>query len=174
MRNTLIKHLESRQLDLKVHRAWLDTDVATFPLWNLSGKLAGLHQYRPDGDKKVNNDKKLSKYFTRVYDGKLGVWGLESWNFSNTLFVCEGLFDASKLTYRGKSAIATLANSVSPSLARWLWLVKQSRPVIVICDNDKSGQLLAKFGTSYLVVENYKDLGDAKDSYVDSICGQFN
>lgn len=174
MKLDLIRHLESRQLDLNKHRAWLDEDVATFPLWNLAGQLIGVHQYRPLGDKKVNNDKKLGKYFTRVYDGKISMWGLESWSFSNTLFVCEGVFDATRLTYRNMSAIAIFANNISPSVARWLWIIKKVRPVVMICDNDKAGKSLSIYGSSYVTVDKYKDLGEADDSYIDSICGRFN
>ena len=93
-------HLHSRYFSMNLHRAWLDEGVATFPLWNLSGQLVGYQQYRPFADKKAKNDPREGRYFTRLSRDRVGVWGLESWQFSDVLFLCEGVFDACKVTAR--------------------------------------------------------------------------
>ena len=165
---TLLQHLHSRKLDTDLHRVWLNENegVAVFPIWNLSGQLVGYQQYRPSATKEKNNNPLESRYFTRVKDGRVGVWGLESWNLSNTLFVTEGIFDACRLTYFGYSAICVFGNDVQPSTARWLWSVRKSRPVVSICDGDSAGRRLRHLGNSFVTVEGYNDLGDASDEYV--------
>jgi hypothetical protein len=164
----VLENLKSRHFDLSVHTAWVDEDegVATFPLWNLSGQMVGFQQYRPAADKKRDNHPRDSRYFTWRKAKVVGVWGLESWNFTNTLFVTEGVFDAARLTSLGYSAVATLSNDVDDSLARWLWMVRRVRPVVAVCDNDRAGRKLAKCGTTYHVMEDGKDMGEASDEYV--------
>lgn len=164
----VLENLKSRHFDLSVHTAWVDEDegVATFPLWNLSGQMVGYQQYNYKKDKKKDNHPRDSRYFTWRKDKVVGVWGLESWNFSNTLFVTEGVFDAARLTERGFSAVATLSNDVDPSLARWLWTVRKARPVVAVCDNDAAGRKLAKCGHVAHVMDDGKDMGEASDEYV--------
>ena len=164
----LTEHLRSRHLDLELHRPMLDEveGVATFYLWNLSGQLVGYQQYRPAANKKKDNHPRESRYFSWRKDKVVGVWGLESWSFSNTLFVTEGVFDAARLTARGYSAVATLSNDVDPPLARWLWTVRRSRHVVAVCDNDNAGRKLAKCGHTSHVMEDGKDMGEASDEYV--------
>jgi hypothetical protein len=165
---TVLENLKSRHVDLNVHTAWVDEEegVATFPLWNLSGQMVGYQQYRPAGDKKSFNHPKDGRYFTWRKDKVVGVWGLESWSFSNVLFVTEGVFDAARLTAHGVSAIATLSNDVDPSLKRWLWTIRKSRLVVAVCDNDAAGRKLASCGNRYHVMDEGKDMGDASDEYV--------
>lgn len=173
---SVYEHLLSRHLDMELHRVWVAEELgcAVFPLWNLSGKLLGYQRYRPGASKALNNDPREGRYFTRLVDGNTGVWGLESWSLSNTLFVTEGIFDAARLTARGFSAVATLSNDVSPTLARWLWLARKSRPVVVVCDNDAAGSKLAKYGSASHTVAEYKDLGEASDSYVTDFLKKYN
>jgi len=165
---TVLQHLESRYLNTNLHRVWVDEaqGVATFPLWNLSGQLVGYQQYRPSANKKKDNHPKMSRYFTHRKNKVVGVWGLESWSLSNTLFVTEGIFDAARITYTGSfSAIALLSYDVSATTKAWLWSVRRTRKVVAICDNDSSGRRLAKYGHVAHIVES-GDLGDASDSYV--------
>ena len=171
----ILEHLKSRYFDLNVHTAWIDEEegVATFPLWNLSGQMVGFQQYRPSADKKRDNHPRDSRYFTWRKNKVIGVWGLESWNFSNTLFVTEGVFDAARLTERGYSAIASLSNDVDDSLKRWLWMVRKVRRVVTVCDNDTAGRKLAKFGTVSHVMEEGKDLGEASDEYVTHLLKEY-
>lgn len=166
---TVLQNLRSRRFDMDLHTAWVDEDegVATFPLWNLSGQMVGYQQYRPSTTKKKDNHPKMSRYFTYRKNKVVGVWGLESWSLSNTLFVTEGVFDAARLTCLGYSAVATLSNDVDSSLARWLWLARKTRLVVTVCDNDAAGRRLAKYGHLSHVVES-GDLGDATDEYVNN------
>lgn len=165
---TVLENLKSRHFDLSVHTAWVDEDegVATFPLWNLSGQMVGFQQYRPAANKKRDNHPRDSRYFTWRKAKVVGVWGLESWKFSNTLFVTEGVFDAARLTYLGYSAIATLSNDVDDGLKRWLWTIRKIRPVVAVCDNDPAGRRLSKYGHLFHVMEDGKDIGEASDEYV--------
>jgi hypothetical protein len=98
---------------MNLHRAWLGEDTATVPLWNLSGQLVGYQQYRPNASKEAKNDPREGRYFTRLARDRVGVWGLESWSFSDTLFLCEGVFDACKVTWLGYSALAVFSTEVN-------------------------------------------------------------
>lgn len=175
MENTVLNNLRSRHLNARLHRVWVDETegIATFPLWNLSGKMVGFQQYRPAADKRKDNHPRDSRYFTYRKNSVVGVWGLESWSLSNTLFVTEGIFDACRLTYLGYSAIATLSNDVDDSLKRWLWTIRKARPVITVCDNDAAGRRLAKYGHLSHVVES-GDLGDASEDYVQNLIKEYS
>lgn len=168
---TVLENLKSRHFDVNLHTVWVDEaeGVATYPLWNLSGQMVGFQQYRPAATKKKDNHPRESRYFTWRKDRVVGVWGLESWNLSNTLFVTEGVFDAARLTSLGYSAVATLSNDVDSSLARWLWLARKTRRVVAVCDNDAAGRKLAKCGTVAHVMTDGKDLGEASDATVQEL-----
>lgn len=170
----MLEHLKSRHLDTKLHTAWLDNDelVASFPLWNLSGQMIGYHQYRPDKSKDPPNNPKEGRYFTKRKDGRVGLWGMESWNLSNTLFLTEGVFDAARLTERGASALAVLSSDASQATRRWLWCVRRMRRVVAVCDNDSAGQWLRKLGHEWVVAEN-KDLGDSSNEFVSYLLKQY-
>lgn len=122
----LTEHLRSRHLDLELHRPMLDEveGVATFYLWNLSGQLVGYQQYRPLGEKKPQNNPKEGKYFTYRKQPTLAVWGVESLKYPGSVFVCEGVFDACRLTERGCAAVAVLSNNPTSDLANWLSVLK--------------------------------------------------
>ena len=171
---TVLQNLRSRYFDMNLHTAWVDENegVATFPLWNLSGQLVGYQQYRPSATKKKDNHPKMSRYFTYRKNKVVGVWGLESWNLSNTLFVTEGTFDACRLTSSGFSAVALLSNDIDASTRKWIFAVKKHRPVVSICDNDAAGLRLAKHGHLSHVVES-GDLGDASDEYVANLIKEY-
>jgi len=171
---TVMQHLHSRYMNTDLHRAWVSEELecATFPLWNLSSQIVGYQRYRPNGTKEKNNDPHEGRYFTRVKDKRVGVWGLESWNLSNTLFVTEGIFDACRLTALGYASIATLSNDVFPGLKSWLWTVRKFRCVVAVCDGDDAGRRLAKFGHISHVVES-GDLGDASEEYVRNLAKKY-
>lgn len=166
---TLVEHLKKRHLDLELHRPVLDleNDVATFYLWNLSGKFCGYQQYRRFGEKKPNNNPKEGKYFTFRKQPTLAVWGVESLHLSpNVVFVTEGVFDACRLTERGYSALAVLSNNTGWDLKNWLGML--SRKVVAVCDNDDAGRKLAKFGDVSVFCEDH-DLGDSSDEFVNTL-----
>jgi len=172
---TVLENLKARHLNLALHTVWIDEVdcVATFPLWNLSGKMVGYQRYRPNQDKHRDNDPKMSRYYTYRKDRALAVWGMESWYLTNTLFVTEGVFDAARLTAKGVSAIATLSNDLDDTTREWLYIVKATRFVVAICDNDAAGRKLAKFGHASHTVEMFKDLGEANDKYINDLVAEF-
>lgn len=172
---TVLENLQSRHFDLSVHYAWIDEveGVATFPLWNLSGQMVGYQQYRPDADKKRDNHPRESRYFTWRKNKVVGVWGLESWKFSPTLFITEGVFDACRLTARGFSAVAVIGNDLDHSTEKWLSVVRAHRRVVAICDNDAAGRKLAKYGTVSHVMTDGKDLGETSEEYVTNLLKEY-
>lgn len=165
---TVLENLKSRHFDTDLHTVWVDETegVATYPLWNLSGKMVGYQQYRPAATKKRDNHPRESRYFTWRKDRVVGVWGLESWNLSNTLFVTEGVFDATRLTARGYSAVAVLSNDPCASTQRWFAMVRSQRPVVGVLDDDAAGYKLRRLCHVYHTVRG-GDLGDAEPAYVD-------
>jgi hypothetical protein len=172
---TVHQHLLSRHLDMNLHRVWVAEELgcATFPLWNLSGKLLGYQRYRPGASKALNNDPREGRYFTRLLDSNVGIWGLESWNLSETLFLVEGLFDAARLTSRGYSAVAVFSNQPSKAAVEWLYAACSNRRVVAVCDNDLAGLHLAFYGHTHHVVEGAKDLGEASDEYVTNFLKEY-
>ena len=159
-------HLNSRHLDLDLHRPVLDEEnqVATFYLWNLSGQLVGYQQYRPSGEKKPQNNPREGKYFTYSHQPTLAGWGVETLHLTpNVVFLTEGVFDAARLTERGFSALAALSNNPTADLRNWLTCL--DRRVVAVCDNDAAGRRLAKFGDLAVFTEDH-DLGDSTEDYV--------
>lgn len=159
----------SRHIDFNIHKVWLDEEncLATFPLWNLSGQLTGYQTYNPKADKFKSNDIK-GRYYTYRNKKAVSIWGLESWNFSNTLFVTEGIFDASRLTEWGCSAVALLSNNPNQSVKSWFSIIRQSRPVVSVSDPGDGGKYLKKLSHIDVPCEN-TDLGDSPDWVVDKL-----
>lgn len=160
------QHLLDRHLNLELHRPMVDEvqRVATFFLYNLSGQLVGYQQYRPEGEKKPQNNPKEGKYFTYRTQPTLSVWGVESLHLTpNVVFLTEGVFDAARLTERGVSALAVLSNNPNQDLRNWLTCL--NRKVVAVCDNDSAGRKLAKFGDVAVFTQDH-DLGDSTDEYV--------
>jgi hypothetical protein len=170
------KHLSERHMNILIHKCWIDNaeGVATFPLYDpVTYAMGGYQQYRPSRTKSRNNDPRLGKYYSFYSKNhKLAVWGLESWKFSNTLFLTEGIFDAARITEVGHSAIAVIGNNPKP-LTEWLWMIRQSRRVVAVCDPDAAGQKLAKFGTVFHTMKCGTDLGDAPQSYVEDLVHRY-
>lgn len=165
----VLQHLRERHLDVDLHRPVIDEveGVATFFLWNLSGAIVGYQQYRPNASKTVHNDVRLGRYFTRVKQPTIAVWGVESLALTpHVVFVTEGVFDAARLTERGYSAIAVLSNDPKRELRNWLKSL--ARKIVVVCDNDSAGRRLAKFGDVVAFTEE-KDLGDSSDEFVTTL-----
>jgi hypothetical protein len=181
----MLEHLRQRHVDTSLHTVWVDDAerVATFPLWTLNGTFAGYQTYRPEANKVQKNDEK-GRYYT--FRGEkliprhcktVTVWGLESWYLTTTLFVTEGVFDAARLTELGVSAVAVLSNDPNTSTLNWLRIVRQTRPVVAVCDPGKAGRKLAKVGhVAHIVVvpgQPDADLGDAPESYVRALVAQY-
>jgi DNA primase len=170
---TVQEHLKERHLNLELHRPMVDEveRVATFLLYNLSGQVVGYQQYRPEGEKKPQNNPKQGKYFTYRKQPTLGVWGVESLHLSpHVVFVTEGVFDAARLTERGYSAVAVLSNNTGWDLKNWLSML--NRRVVAVCDNDDAGRKLAKFGDVSVFCEDH-DLGDSSDEFVTELLRKY-
>lgn len=164
---TLRQHLVERHVNLNLHRPVIDEKqgVATFYCWNLAGQMIGYQQYNPNGLKKKFNSKSEGRYYTYRKAPTVTVWGVESLYLGNgPVFITEGIFDAARLTARGQSALATLANNPPRDYKNWLAML--NRPIVAVCDNDAAGRKLAKFGNYVEVVPSGKDLGECEEDYV--------
>lgn len=157
------KHLQGRGIDPEKTKVIIDKKdgIATFLLYNLSGKLVGYQRYDPSQRKLKRN---VGKYYTYIAKEagkrkKLAVWGTETIDKRKRyLFVTEGIFDAVKIHNANEPAVAVLTNNPKP-LKEWFFLLRKR--IIVILDRDAAGGKLAKFGDKAVVVpEPYGDLGD--------------
>lgn len=174
-------HLRSRGLDPDRPGVLIDEErgIATFLLWDLSGRCAGYQQYNPAGTKQIRNDEKHRdqlKYFTyageegdgsRAGRKKLIAWGFESFHVGQRIvFIVEGVFDAVKLHNAGLPALAVISND--PKHLRPL-LIALGRTVIAVCDRDDAGGRLANCADiAVRVPEPFKDLGEMPQEEVDS------
>lgn len=172
---TLKQHLKNRYLKVENHKCWIDDveRIATFPLYNLSGQLKGYQQYRPDTTNKKSNNPRESRYFTYKSKGEIAIWGLESWYYSDTLFLTEGLFDAARFTYNNVAAIAVLSNTLDKQTINWLWAIRKTRKVISVCDGDDSGKKLIRFGHDYYQFNNNHDASSASDEEIRFIINDY-
>ena len=164
------EHLLDRHLDPSNYAVSYDSETASFLLFDLSGRVVGYQQYRPGAPKTMRNDPREGRYYTyftgRKEEKQFSVWGLETWDYSpHILFVTEGIFDAVRLHEFGYSAVAVLSNDPK-FLRNWLFLVRQQRKIVVVCDDDEAGRKLAKFGDMSLCATGSKDLGDMTDTEV--------
>lgn len=159
-------HLLSRGIDPARTRVISDKSagIATFLLFNTSGKLVGYQQYNPSAPKSGKIAKDLMKYYTYVSKldnvREIAVWGLETVNVNDEfIFIVEGIFDAVKIHNAGYPALAVLSND--PKHIR-SWLRAMNKFVVVIEDNDASaGRKLASIGNaSVKTPDPYKDLGE--------------
>jgi len=168
----LVDHLKNRHLDLNLHSHWLDENegIVVFPLYQLSGKISGWHQYRPFASKKIRN-RPFGRYWTHLPNKNRAVWGIDSWYLSNVLFVTEGTFDACRFTELGYSAIATLSNN-PVHLTGWFKFLRSIRPVVVVTDPDPAGKKLLKYGHHGVVTPDV-DLGDQPEEYVLSLINRY-
>lgn len=163
---TVLEHLKKRHLDIELHRPAVDEveRVATFFLYNLSGQIVGYQQYRPEGEKRPQNNPKQGKYFTYRKQPTIAVFGVESLHLTpHVVFLTEGVFDAARITSKGYSALATLSNDPTQDLKNFLLCL--NRKVVAVCDNDAAGRKLAKFGDCCVFTTD-KDLGDSSEEYV--------
>jgi len=67
------------------------------------------------------------------------------------------------------SALATMANDPPRDYMNFLLML--NRPIIAVCDNDKAGRKLAKFG--HYIETPETDLSDASDDYVQYLIGKY-
>ena len=175
-------HLASRNLQLgRYNHVSIDdtNEVATFPLWNLSGQMVGFQQYRPWGSKSQNNNPREGKYFTYITGGHIGVWGVDTLHYNqHQVFVCEGIFDACQLHNFDLPAIAVLGNNPLHIVP---WLKALGRKIIAIPDDDDAGRNLGKLAHETLSVAPFlkgvhrgsRDLGRLKPEQVEQLLAPF-
>lgn len=167
----VIEHLSERHLYMGLYSGvYVDEveRVVTFLLWNLSGRLCGFQQYRPDADKKAKNHPREGRYYTFVGGERknrhLAVWGLESLSYrSDILVVCEGIFDACRFHNFGIPAVAILSNNNSRHRE---WLDSLGRKLYAALDDHAT-----KFtGTTDLILpDSVADFGECSDEQVRNV-----
>ncbi|MBX5010922.1 hypothetical protein HJB67_13255 [Rhizobium lentis] len=167
----IARHLSERHTDVGNYSVSIDEEggVATFLLFDLSGAIAGYQQYRPAADKAKKNHPREGRYFTYKSPGRHAVFGMESWSWSDPLYLVEGVFDCVRLHNLGLSAIATLSNDPRP-LRSWLWTT--GRRLHAICDAGVAGQKLAKFAHRHVTCTE-KDLGAMTNAEVEATVRMF-
>lgn len=151
-----MKHLLSRKCDASLYNVSFG-EVITFPLYNFGKHRTGFITYRPGGPKRVQNAKE-GRYYTYITPGEVGVFGLESLNFSNRIFLVGGLFKATALHRLGLTALHVSSVSYK-NLKPQLGLL--GRPVTAIGDNDKEGE---DFASIYGGFTSYKDLDEMEEN----------
>jgi hypothetical protein len=170
------QNLIDRHVDLDLHEVFIceTTRTATFWLGNLSDMYVGYQVYRPDADKTTKNDEK-GRYYTHRGEKLIprksktvALWGLESYNLSNVLFVTEGIFDAARFTKMGFSAVAALANDPDKSTRNWFNIVSKTRKVVAICDSGRPGLKLRTVGQSYYIMKDL-DASEAPEEEIQHI-----
>ena len=148
------RHLTNRHLKPALYKGIvIDTDVVTFPLWNLSGQRVGYQQYRPNGSKQYRKNPKEGRYFTYISkDNPITAWGLDLLNPKDkTIYLTEGIFSACRFHNHGYNALATLGNDPK-HLKHWLKCLGYN--LVAICDGDKAGKKLAKYGHKSIQLRN--------------------
>lgn len=159
----LKQHLISRGMNPDLYNVQYDLDegVVTFYLQNLTGQFTGYQQYRPGSINKKCNDPKQSRYFTYSREGLDCYFGLESLNFSKTLFLVEGIFKAAVLHRLGFSALAVLTNHPK-RMKPFFRILRKTRNLVAIGDPDAAGQKLVNtIGAGFC---SPKDLDEMSDS----------
>jgi hypothetical protein len=157
---TLAQHLRSRGMEPKLYSfTGYGEDCVEFPLYNFAEHMTGFLRYRPEGQKGVRNAED-GKYYTYITKGEVGVFGLESLGFSNTIYLVSGLFKASTLHRLGYAALHV--SSVSPEVVkRHMYLM--NRPYFGIGDNDKEGE---EFADKYGGWQSPRDVDEMPDEQV--------
>lgn len=138
-----------------------ETQIVTFPLWNLSGQMVGFQQYNWRGDKKKNNNRE-GKYWTYTPAGRIvPAWGYEylSLDKGNILFVTEGVFDAISVMKLGYNCIATMTNHPKP-LKQQLRVLPYT--TVAICDGDNAGRKLASVCDCGIILPDGEDANSMK------------
>jgi hypothetical protein len=164
---TLYEHLKARGLDANDYQCVLDEDeyVATFFLFNLNGRITGYQRYNPRSTDKKANDPKLGRYYTYTPRGTDAIFGLETDDGRGPLFVVEGVFKQSAVRRAGFNCIAVLGSDPK-RLRPWFGIVRESRKLISIGDNDPAGEKFVRrvgYGCTSPVDLDEMDVNDVRD-----------
>ena len=173
----LKQHLTERFVNFDVHRPFIDEQEckATFLLYNLSGKIVGKQQYNPNASKSKSNDV-YGRYITirTEFQNTQTVFGLETfnWHSTKTIFVTEGIFDATRITwFKDECCIALLGNSTNPKEGYKSWLKSLGRKTVAVCDSDRAGLQLVKLTDCAIILDpkHGKDLGECSIDVVHNV-----
>ena len=151
----MLQHLKNRHMDISLYNDIIVSDTnITFIIWNLSGKMVGYQRYNPNGRKDRCNDPKRNKYFTYISKTdkriELAVWGLQLLNpQKKRIYLLEGVFKACRFHNYGLNAFAVLGNDPKHLKS---WLATLGYEIFSVCDGDKAGRKLAKYGEKSLML----------------------
>lgn len=73
----------------------------------------------------------------------MGGFGLDLIDWSQPVYVVEGIWDAITVQNTGRNCLAVMTNNPKHL---WSWLKTLPVPIIAICEGDKAGKKLAKTG----------------------------
>lgn len=135
----VMEHLHSRGYDTAQYRTWLTETVATFPLYDFAGLLAGYQQYTPFAPKHMANPKE-ARYFTRARRQLL--WGTYLPLRSGPIWLTESVFKSAAIHKAGGNSWSLLGSDISHPLMQQLLLL----PYTFICigDDDIAGAKLSR------------------------------
>lgn len=141
----MLQHLRDRGMNPDLYPyAGFTPDVATFPMYNFGAKLTGLQQYRPDGEKKAPNHPREGRYYSYVSPNEYALFGLESFYYTEQIYLVGGLFKAATLHRLGYTALHVSAVSYK-FLKPQLELI--GRPYFALGDNDEEGaEFVRRYG----------------------------
>lgn len=179
---TVAENLKRRKVDPSHPHVFVDEAgrVATFLLFNTTGKFVGYQTYRPDeSNKKAKNHPKEGRYYTYVVDEgdanprvakkHLAVWGVDSvkkasWN--NPLFVTEGIFDAAQLQSLGFAAVAVLQNNPKKLKS---WMRALATTTVAVCDGDDAGAKLGNMTDTFVTCPFGHDVSSLGETNLDKL-----
>lgn len=161
---TVLQNLLDRGMDPERYHVIIDEDerMATFLLFDMTGRITGYQQYRPDSMQKKTNDQAAARYYTYVPRMVDAMFGLETVRVdSDPVIIVEGVFKATKLHSLGYTAIAVL--TCDPKRLRPLFrILRQARRLFAIGDPDSAGQkLVNRTKAGFCSVADLDEMSDA-------------
>ena len=139
-----------------------EEQIATWFLFDLTGRITGYQQYRPDSMQKKTNDPKDARYYTYVPKMTDAMFGLETVKIdSDPVIIVEGVFKATKLHKLGYAAIAVL--TCDPKRQRpFFRILRQTRRLFAVGDPDSAGQkLVNRVKAGFCSVADLDEMSDA-------------
>jgi hypothetical protein len=156
-------------------RPWLnsfvdwDSEVVTFPLFSHGTahshcpKWIGYQRYRWDQPKVRGNNALNQRYYTYVQTEHKGmaVYGWDNVFGHGPLFICEGIWDALKVTNCWWDCIALTTNQPTKQMVGWLKDVTRGRRVVALMDRGEPYERWMRIATeAWYPPERYNDIGD--------------
>ena len=168
------KHLKERYFNYKLYEntVYWDDKTVCFQLYSLTGNFVGFQKYTPSASKKPNN-KEHGRYYTYITKPYIGFFGVHTLHWNNgPIFLCEGIFDICRFHNKSYAGLAVFSNNPKHLRNSIDFLKQTKRPIITVCDGDKAGKMLAKYGTFSISCPENKDAGELTESELDNILTQ--